>query len=107
MGTITNCLKKNKNVNTLKYKSTKISRKASQDITIDKEFNTKNKLSYIDEMHNMGLPCSFSSSKGQAHPSLEVKKIKNVRHGRQYMNRRGGFNRPLPAERTGIKLNDF
>merc|ERR1712060_730432 len=81
--TIINCPKKNKNVNTSKYKSTKISRKASQDITIDKEissvlkhetssacvylkeFNIKNKLSDIDEMHNMGLPCNFSSSKEQ------------------------------------------
>ena len=28
-------------------------------------------------------------------------KVKQKRRSRQYMNRRGGFNRALPAERTG------
>ncbi len=32
-------------------------------------------------------------------------KLKSTRQARQYMNRRGGFNRPLPAERTGEKVN--
>jgi U4/U6.U5 tri-snRNP-associated protein 3 len=32
---------------------------------------------------------------------------KSKRSARQYMNRRGGFNRPLPPERTGEKVNDF
>jgi U4/U6.U5 tri-snRNP-associated protein 3 len=31
-------------------------------------------------------------------------KIKSSRSARQYMNRKGGFNRPLPAERTGHKV---
>ena len=31
-------------------------------------------------------------------------KVKKNRLARQYMNRRGGFNRPLPAERTGEKV---
>jgi len=33
-------------------------------------------------------------------------KVKSTRQARQFMNRKGGFNRPLPAERTGQKLND-
>lgn len=32
-------------------------------------------------------------------------KVKKNRLARQYMNRRGGFNRPLPAERTGEKVS--
>jgi U4/U6.U5 tri-snRNP-associated protein 3 len=31
-------------------------------------------------------------------------KVKSKRSARQYMNRRGGFNRPLPAEKTGEKV---
>ena len=31
-------------------------------------------------------------------------KAKETRQARQYMNRRGGFNRPLPAEKTGEKV---
>lgn len=31
-------------------------------------------------------------------------KLKSKRTGRQYMNRRGGFNRALPAERTNEKV---
>lgn len=31
-------------------------------------------------------------------------KAKQTRQARQYMNRRGGFNRPLPAEKTGEKI---
>ena len=33
-------------------------------------------------------------------------KAKETRQARQYMNRRGGFNRPLPAEKTGEKSVD-
>merc|ERR1712167_550801 len=58
-------------------------------------------------MQTLGLPLSFQSSKGLKHEDIGGVKVKSRRHGRQYMNRRGGFNRPLPAEKTGIKLNDF
>ncbi len=30
---------------------------------------------------------------------------RTTRKARQYMNRPGGFNRPLPEEKTGIKQN--
>lgn len=42
---------------------------------------------------------------GEKHADAGAVKIKSVRTGRQYMNRRGGFNRPLPAEKTGQKLH--
>ena len=32
-------------------------------------------------------------------------KTKTTRHARQYMNRKGGFNRALPAEVTGVRTN--
>jgi U4/U6.U5 tri-snRNP-associated protein 3 len=32
-------------------------------------------------------------------------KVKSTRQARQYMNRKGGFNRPLPAEKSGEKIN--
>ena len=31
-------------------------------------------------------------------------KVASKRRARQYMNRRGGFNRPLPAEKTGERV---
>lgn len=31
-------------------------------------------------------------------------KVKTTRTARQYMNRKGGFNRPLPAEKSGQKV---
>lgn len=53
----------------------------------------------------MGIPFGFDSTQGKhveddAANAGAVKK-KQTRRARQYMNRRGGFNRPLPAERTG------
>merc|ERR1712118_292576 len=60
-----------------------------------------------DSIQKLGLPTTFASSKGRKHVDASAMRIKSSRHGRQYMNRRGGFNRPLPAEKTGVRLNDF
>mmetsp|Transcript_3563 Transcript_3563/g.22400 ORF Transcript_3563/g.22400 Transcript_3563/m.22400 type:complete len:207 (+) Transcript_3563:338-958(+) len=53
----------------------------------------------------MGIPVGFGSSKGQQvdDPKANVgdAMVKTKRQARQYMNRRGGFNRPLPSEKTG------
>ena len=40
-------------------------------------------------------------------PNVNVGAVrkKTTRKARQYMNRPGGFNRPLPEEKTGIKQN--
>jgi len=62
----------------------------------------------IQMMAAFGIPFGFDSTQGKhvedASANSGGVKVKSVRAGRQYMNRRGGFNRPLPAERTGIKV---
>ena len=59
-------------------------------------------------MRMMGFG-GFNSTQGKhvedefANASAVQKKTK--RQARQYMNRKGGFNRPLPAEKTGQRQN--
>jgi U4/U6.U5 small nuclear ribonucleoproteins len=56
-----------------------------------------------------GIPFGFETSKGKhvddEGSNLSLIKVPTTRQARQYMNRRGGFNRPLPAERTGEKVH--
>lgn len=56
----------------------------------------------MELMKKMGIPCTFDSTKGKPVPGADVSGVRSVtkRQPRQYMNRRGGFNRPLPAERN-------
>lgn len=56
----------------------------------------------IEMMKVMGIPVGFDSTKGKSVPGNDVGGVRAVtkRQPRQYMNRRGGFNRPLPAERN-------
>uniref|UniRef100_A0A803Q9J5 U4/U6.U5 small nuclear ribonucleoprotein 27kDa protein domain-containing protein n=1 Tax=Cannabis sativa TaxID=3483 RepID=A0A803Q9J5_CANSA len=56
----------------------------------------------IEMMKKLGIPVGFDSTKGKHVPGADVSGIRPVtkRQPRQYMNRRGGFNRPLPAERN-------
>lgn len=56
----------------------------------------------IEMMKKLGIPVGFDSTKGKPVPGADVSGVRVVtkRQPRQYMNRRGGFNRPLPAERT-------
>jgi U4/U6.U5 tri-snRNP-associated protein 3 len=58
-------------------------------------------------MMAMGIPFGFETTQGKhiedTGANLGAVKTKTTRHARQYMNRRGGFNRPLPAEVTGKK----
>merc|ERR1740138_1526471 len=61
----------------------------------------------IETLREKDMPIEFGTSKGLKHHNFGAVRVKSTRHGRQFMNRRGGFNRPLPAERTGIMLNDF
>lgn len=58
----------------------------------------------MEMMRAMGLVAEFGTSKGQEHEDAGAVKIKSTRTIRQYMNRKGGFNRGLPAEKTGQKL---
>ncbi|KAJ6742890.1 U4/U6.U5 SMALL NUCLEAR RIBONUCLEOPROTEIN 27 KDA PROTEIN [Salix viminalis] len=50
----------------------------------------------IEMMKQLGIPTGFDSTKGKPVPGADVTK----RQPRQYMNRRGGFNRPLPLEQN-------
>lgn len=56
----------------------------------------------IEMMKKLGIPVGFDSTKGKPVAGADVSGVRAVtkRQPRQYMNRRGGFNRPLPAERT-------
>lgn len=53
-------------------------------------------------MKQFGIPLGFDSTKGKPVPGADVSGVRVVtkRQPRQYMNRRGGFNRPLPPERN-------
>ena len=42
---------------------------------------------------------------GSPNANVGAVRKKTTRRARQYMNRPGGFNRPLPEEKTGIKQN--
>jgi U4/U6.U5 tri-snRNP-associated protein 3 len=59
-------------------------------------------------MQAMGIPFTFDTTQGRhvedESANISGIKIKSKRTARQYMNRRGGFNRPLPAERTNEKV---
>ncbi|XP_075507567.1 uncharacterized protein LOC142544398, partial [Primulina tabacum] len=54
----------------------------------------------IEMMKKFGIPMGFDSTKGKPVSGNDVGAVRKVtkRQPRQYMNRRGGFNRPLPAE---------
>nr|BAD62261.1 hypothetical protein [Oryza sativa Japonica Group] len=54
----------------------------------------------VEELEMMGIPVGFDSTKGKHVPDADVSGVRVVtkRQPRQYMNRRGGFNRPLPPE---------
>jgi len=51
-------------------------------------------------MKKFGIPTGFKTTKGKYVPDANHSAVKltTKRQPRQYMNRRGGFNRPLPAE---------
>jgi U4/U6.U5 tri-snRNP-associated protein 3 len=62
----------------------------------------------IQMMQAMGIPFGFDTTKNKHveddYANLSGIKTKTTRSARQYMNRRGGFNRPLPAEVTDVKV---
>ena len=62
----------------------------------------------IQMMVAMGIPFGFESTQGK-HVEDEAAnqgavKTATKRTARQYMNRKGGFNKALPAEKTGDKI---
>jgi len=65
----------------------------------DAESKDLNEEEIMDVMNNLGLPNNgFKTTKGDQGDDLTAMssaRIKSRRQYRQYMNRRGGFNRPL------------
>ena len=66
-------------------------------------------------MASFGLPTGFATTSGVGTGEKDedgatrvakegAVKVASKRRARQYMNRRGGFNRPLPAEKTGERV---
>lgn len=55
-------------------------------------------------MQQMGMPFGFDSTHGKKHDDAGAVKVKTTRGARQFMNRKGGFNRPLDVEATGQKV---
>lgn len=56
----------------------------------------------MEMMKKLGIPVGFDSTKGKPVAGNDVGAVRKVtkRQPRQYMNRRGGFNRPLPPEKN-------
>lgn len=63
----------------------------------------------IQMMMAMGIPFGFDSTQGKHVDDMASNqgavKVATKRSARQYMNRKGGFNKALPAERTGEKVH--
>jgi U4/U6.U5 tri-snRNP-associated protein 3 len=61
-------------------------------------------------MQQLGLPFGFDTTQGtlveDAAANESAFKITSQRKARQFMNRKGGFNRSLPAEQTGKKMQE-
>ncbi len=59
-------------------------------------------------MQSFGIPFGFDTTQNKHvdddAANMGGVKAKQLRTARQYMNRRGGFNRPLPLERTGERM---
>lgn len=75
-----------------------------QEISLDAELSPEE----IQMMCSMGIPYGFDSTQGKhvddEKANAGAVKVKTTRSARQYMNRRGGFNRPLPAEQSGQRV---
>jgi len=60
-------------------------------------------------MAQMGFPVGFDSTHGKKveHVDEGCARLRTGRSYRQYMNRRGGFNRVLDTESTKLKKKQF
>ena len=75
------------------------------EVSLDAEMSAEE----IQMMMAMGIPFGFDSTQGKKvddeAANTGAVKVKTTRTARQYMNRRGGFNKMLPAEVTGKKVS--
>lgn len=85
-------------------KTTKESSVQPRDIDFDADISPEE----MQMMQSMGIPFLFDTTQGKQveddAANAGAVKAKETRQARQYMNRRGGFNRPLPSEATGEKV---
>lgn len=76
-----------------------------KDVALDAELSAEE----IQMMMAMGIPFGFESTQGKhvddKASNQGAVKVATKRSARQYMNRKGGFNKALPAERTGEKVH--
>lgn len=76
-----------------------------QVVALDAELSAEE----IQMMMAMGIPFGFDSTQGKhvddTASNQGAVKVATKRSARQYMNRKGGFNKALPAERTGDKVH--
>jgi len=72
---------------------------ADASAAVDAEEGADTAASEAELMAAMGIPTAFDTTQGKdvgdPRTKLEAVRKKEVRKYRQYMNRRGGFNRPL------------
>mmetsp|Transcript_16366 Transcript_16366/g.45600 ORF Transcript_16366/g.45600 Transcript_16366/m.45600 type:complete len:208 (+) Transcript_16366:2562-3185(+) len=76
---------------------------------VDVDLNAGVSAEELAMMQAMGIPTGFDTTSGKMvedeNCHVGAVRVKSKRQARQYMNRRGGFNRPLPAEKSGEKIN--
>ena len=75
---------------------------------MDVAFDAQLSAEELRMMQSMGIPFTFDSTQGKHveddSANASGYKVKSKRTARQYMNRKGGFNRPLPLERTNERV---
>lgn len=76
-----------------------------KEVALDAELSAEE----IQMMLAMGIPFGFDSTQGKHVDDTAANqgavKVATKRSARQYMNRKGGFNKALPAEKTGEKVH--
>lgn len=76
-----------------------------KEVSLDAELTAEE----IQMMLAMGIPFGFDSTQGKHVDDTAANqgavKVATKRSARQYMNRKGGFNKALPAEKTGEKVH--
>lgn len=76
---------------------------APKDVALDADITPEE----MQMMQAMGIPFGFDTTQGKQTEddasNAGAVKVQSKRAARQYMNRKGGFNRPLAVERTGEK----
>lgn len=85
-------------------KSAPVSFVPEKDVQLDADLSPEE----IQMMIAMGIPFGFDTTQGRHVDDEDANqgavKTATKRRARQYMNRKRGFNRPLPSEKTGERI---